>query len=69
MYVCKLLAAVSCLWCCEMIVTSSAYVRVLTEGFVGVGRSWRYKLKRVGESTEPCGTPSVKCLVLEDLPL
>ena len=27
-YVCKLLAAVSCLGCCEMMVTSSAYVRV-----------------------------------------
>lgn len=28
MYVCKLLAAVSCLGCCEMMVTSSAYERV-----------------------------------------
>ena len=59
MYVCRLLAAVSCRGCCEMMLTSSAYESVVTEEFVGVGRSCRYKLKSVGESTEPCGTPSV----------
>ena len=27
------------------------------------------RLKSVGESTEPCGTPFVKCLVGDGLPL
>ena len=27
------------------------------------------RLKRVGESTEPCGTPFVKCRVVDDLSL
>ena len=39
MYVCKLLAAVSCRGCCEMMLTSSAYESVVTEEFVSVGRS------------------------------
>ena len=30
-----------------------------------VGRSCMYKLKRVGDSTEPCGTPFVKFLVFD----
>ena len=41
MYVCRLLAAVSCRGCCEMMLTSSAYESVVTEEFVGVGRSCR----------------------------
>ena len=35
---------------------SSAYVMVLTLGG-GVGKSDMYMLKRVGDSTPPCGTP------------
>ena len=33
----------------------------------GVGRSCRYSLKRVGERTDPCGTPFGKLQVLEVL--
>ena len=36
---------------------------------VGVGISCRNKLKSVGERTEPCGTPSLKSRVLDDLSL
>ena len=39
-------------------VTSSAYWIVRESGCVGSGRSDVYMLKRVGERTEPCGTPA-----------
>ena len=38
---------------------SSAYDIMFVLGVVGVGMSCMYKLKSVGESTEPCGTPLV----------
>ena len=38
LYICKLLTAVSCRGCCEMMLTSSAYESVVVEEFVGVGR-------------------------------
>ena len=38
-------------------------------GWVGMGMSCKYRLKSVGDRTEPCGTPFVKCFVVDDLPL
>ena len=35
----------------------------------GVGRLCMYKVKRVGDNTEPCGTPPVKPLVIDVRPL
>ena len=35
----------------------------------GSGMSCMYKLKSVGERTEPCGTPFGKSSVCDDLPL
>ena len=40
-----------------MIVMSSAYVITCVSGCVGVGMSCVKRLNRVGERTEPCGTP------------
>ena len=37
--------------------------------FGGVGVSCMYRLKSVGLSTEPCGTPLGKFLVLDETPL
>lgn len=54
-------------WCDVSMVMSSAYVMVCT-CCGGVGRSAMYMLKRVGESTPPCGTP-VFMLRCEDLVL
>ena len=48
-----------------MIVMSSAYPVRLMRGWLGVGMSARYRLKREGESTPPCGTPVLKICVLE----
>ena len=63
------MAAVSGLGCCENSVMSSAYERMWVSGCEGVGMSCMYKLKSVGERTEPWGTPFVKCRVVEGLPL
>ena len=38
----------------------SAYPFRLMSGFVGVGMSAMYRLKREGERTPPCGTPVLK---------
>ena len=49
-----------------VIVMSSAYEAMFV--FVcgsGVGMLCMYKLKRVGESTEPCGTPFGKLQILD----
>ena len=62
------MAAVSYLGCCAKIVMSSAYVITCVLGWVGVGISWVKRLKSVGERTEPCGTPFLKCCVCDDLP-
>jgi len=50
-------------------VRSSAYDMRCVFGSDGCGISCMKRLKRVGESTEPCGTPFVKCLAEEGLPL
>ena len=52
-----------------MMVRSSAYVSTCVCGSVGMGMSCKYRLKSEGDRTEPCGTPFVKCRVVEDLPL
>ena len=44
---------------------SSAYVIMLSAGFVGLGMSIMYMLKSVGESTPPCGTPQWKRLLVD----
>ena len=46
-------------------VMSSAYPVMLISGLVGVGISERYRLKREGESTPPCGTPVLKIWIFE----
>ena len=50
--------------CVERIVMSSAYVTSLICGDCGFGISEVYRLKRVGDSTPPCGTPVfvVRCV-------
>ena len=62
------MAAVSCLRFCAKIVISSAYVMTCVLGCVGTGMSCVNRLKSVGERTEPCGTPFLKCCVRDDLP-
>ena len=62
------MAAVSCFGCCAMIVMSSAYVMTCVLGCVGAGMSCVKRLKSVGERTEPCGTPFLKCCVRDGLP-
>ena len=46
---------------------SSAYEAMLV-CCCGVGMSCMYRLKSVGERTEPCGTPFGKLRVCDDLP-
>ena len=49
-------------------VMSSAYEAMLVwVCCCGVGMSCMYKLNRVGERTEPCGTPFGKLRVRDDL--
>ena len=60
-------------FCCAMLwflsvdsmVMSSAYVISLHVGVGGSGMSEEYRLKSVGESTPPCGTPDLNCCVLD----
>ena len=52
-----------------MTVRSSAYDMRYVFVSEGIGMSCMKRLKSVGESTEPCGTPFVKCLVVEGFPL
>ena len=59
MKICICVTAASCRWCWEMMVRSSAYESTGMFGHVGRGMSCMYRLNSVGESTEPCGTPSV----------
>lgn len=56
--------AVWCLLCELYIVMSSAYVRMCTSGG-GEGMSEVYMLKRVGERTDPCGTPYLAVCVFD----
>ena len=44
---------------------SSAYPVRLMRGWLGVGISARYRLKREGERTPPCGTPVLNIFVFE----
>ena len=37
-------------------------------GVWGVGISCMYRLKRVGDKTDPCGTPFEKFLMFDDWP-
>lgn len=69
MYCCRLAAAVLYCGCCVLIVRSSAYDIRCVFGSVGRGMSCMKRLKSVGESTEPCGTPFVKRFVGDGLPL
>ena len=55
--------------CCEKIVMSSAYESRCTSGCVGIGISCMKRLKRVGESTDPWGTPFGKRFFLDGIPL
>ena len=53
--------------CVDVIVTSSAYEDVcMCDG--GFEISCMYRLKSVGESTEPCGTPLVMLSAFDDFP-
>ena len=52
-----IVCAMSGFVCVVSIVMSSAYVTILMCGDWGVGRSDVYRLKSVGDSTPPCGTP------------
>ena len=49
----------------HVIVMSSAYEAICIWGVGGVGMSCMYRLKSVGDSTDPWGTPFVKFLVLD----
>ena len=69
MYCCRLAAAVWNFGCCDFTVRSSAYDIRCVFGSVGRGMSCMKRLKSVGESTEPCGPPFVKCFVGDGLPL
>ena len=53
-------------WWEDASVMTSAY-EALCMFCGGVGRSYRYRLKRVGERTDPCGTLFGKFQVLEVL--
>ena len=67
-YSCWSVQAVSADLCVVAMVTSSAYEAILV--FVcgaGDGMSCMYRLKRVGERTEPCGTPLGKLRVMDCL--
>ena len=50
------------LGCVDRTVMSSAYVIVVMCSSVGVGISDVYRLKSVGDSTPPWGTPVLKIL-------
>ena len=66
MYCCVWAAAIGNLGCCEVIVMSSAYV-FMCVSFSGWGRSCVNRLKSVGDSIAPCGTPFFIFLVLDDI--
>ena len=52
-----------------MTVRSEAYDMRCVFGSMGDEMSCMYGLKSVGETTAPCGTAFVKCLVVEGLTL
>ena len=64
-YGCTIVSAVLKFVCVAVMVMSSAYPVMLISGLVGVGISDRYRLKREGESTPPCGTPVLKIWIFE----
>ena len=51
--------------CAQVIVMSSAYEAICIWGVGGEGMSCMYRLKSVGDNTDPWGTPLVKFLVLD----
>ena len=55
--------------CWEKIVMSSAWESMCTSGCVGSGMSCMRRMKRVGEITDPWGTPLGKRLLLDGVPL
>ena len=57
--------AVAAFLCWLIIVMSSAYEAICIWGVGDVGMSCMYRLKSVGDSTDPWGTPFVKFLVLD----
>ena len=65
----RLAAVVWCFGCSDLIVRSSAYDISCVFESTGRGISCMNRLKSVAESTKPCGTPFVKCLVGIGLPL
>ena len=65
----RLFCAVCRSLCVEVIVMSSAYVRIFTSGVLGRGMSDVYRLKRKGEITLPCGTPVLRMRVCDFCPL
>ena len=67
-YCCVCSAQMTGLLCEDVIVTSSAYEAMWMWGG-GSGMSCMYRLKSVGDKTDPCGTPFVMLRVCDDLPL
>ena len=61
--------AVSALRCWLVIDMSSAYEAMSIWGMGGVGMSCIYKLKSVGDRTDPWGTPFLKFLAMDFWPL
>ncbi len=54
------------LWGVDVMVRSSAYERMCVScAGLGCGRSWRKRLKSVGDSTAPWGTPFGSVRVLD----
>ena len=61
--------AMECFICLEVMVMSSAYDDILMSALLGVGMSCMKRLKRVGDKTEPCGTPSRNGCILDGVSL